>query len=59
MQPCYENARFADLHNLPKPRWRDALRSLASPALRLHRYRNLHRATLYAVMRDEDCGGQK
>ena len=59
MQPCNENARFADLHNLPKPRWRDALRSLASPALRLHRYRNLHRAMIYAVMRGDDCGGQK
>jgi hypothetical protein len=59
MQPCIENTRLADLHNLPKPRWREALLSLASPALRLHRYRNLHRAMIYAAMRDDDCGGQK
>ena len=33
MQPRIEDSRFADLHNLPKPRWRDALRALAAPGL--------------------------
>ena len=56
MQQCPENSRFADLHNLPKPRWRDALRALAAPALRLHQYRNLHRAMIYDAMREAECG---
>lgn len=46
--------RFADWHNLPKPRWRDALRALAAPAERMHSYRNLHSRALDAVM-DRGC----
>ena len=56
MLPRIEDSRFADLHNLPKPRWRDALRALAAPALRLHQYRNLHRAMIYDAMREAECG---
>lgn len=59
MQPCIEDTRLADLHNLPKPRWREAFRSLATPALRLHRYRNLHRAMIYDTIREEDCGERR
>ena len=42
--------RFPDLHNLPKPRWRDALAALAGPAIRMHKYRNLHKSMFYDVM---------
>lgn len=45
-------ARLVDLHNLPKPRWRDALRALAAPAARVHAYRNLHSRALDAVIED-------
>lgn len=48
--------RMPDLHNLPKPRWRDALRALMGPADRLHRYRNLHRQMFYDATRRLDCG---
>lgn len=44
--------RLVDLHNLPKPRWRDALRALAAPAARVHAYRNLHSRALDAVIED-------
>ena len=44
-----------DLHNLPKPRWRDALKALASPATRVHEYRNLHTAMLYDAVGQLDC----
>ena len=47
--------RFLDLHNLPKPRWRDALKALASPATRVHRYRNLRSAIFYDAIDDVDC----
>lgn len=49
-------ARFADWHNLPKPRWRDALKALASPAKRVHRYRNLRSAIFYDAIDEVDCG---
>jgi len=49
------NARFPDLSNQPKPRWRDALIALASPATRLHRYRNLHKSMFYEAVCDLDC----
>ena len=49
-------ARFVDWHNLPKPRWRDALKALASPAARVHRYRNLRSAIFYDAVDDVDCG---
>jgi hypothetical protein len=47
--------RLADLHNPPKPRWRDALKALASPATRVHEYRNLHRSMFYEATRELDC----
>ncbi len=48
-------SRFLDLHNLPKPRWRDAVKALASPATRVHRYRNLRSAIFYDAIDDVDC----
>jgi hypothetical protein len=48
--------RFPDLHNLPKPRWRDALAALAAPAIRMHQYRNLHKSMFYdAICQMDDC----
>ena len=55
---CLHNqsrARFADWHNLPKPTWRSALRALASPATRVHHYRNLRTAILEDAMSEIDC----
>lgn len=49
------SGRFADLHNLPKPRWRDALKALVEPAARVHQYRNLHRSMFYDAVCDFDC----
>lgn len=52
---CNSNPRFPDLHNLPKPRWRDALAALAAPAVRVHGYRNLHKSMFYEAMCRMDC----
>ena len=52
-------ARFADLHNLQKPRWRDALVALAAPAKRVHEYRNLHKSMFYEALCDIDCKDKK
>lgn len=49
------NGRFPDLNNPPKPRWRDALRMLLSPATRMHRYRNLRTAAFYKALCAMDC----
>ena len=51
--------RIADLHNPPKLRWRDALKALASPATRMHEYRNLHRVMFYDAVRQLDCKDRK
>ncbi len=56
MQACQENYRFPDLHNLPKPRWRDAFKALAAPARRVHDYRNLHRQMFYDAVGQLDHG---
>jgi len=48
-------ARFADLHNLEKPSWRDALVALAAPATRVHEYRNLHKSMFYEALCEVDC----
>lgn len=51
-------ARFTDWHNLPKPKWRDALKALAAPAARMHRYRNLRTAIVHqatSALDSEDC----
>jgi len=53
------STRFADLSNLPKPRWRDALVALALPALRVHNYRNLHKSMFYEAVCDVDCPERK
>jgi hypothetical protein len=52
---CGAKARFPDMRNLPKPRWRDALAALAGPAMRLHGYRNLHKLTFYQAICQLDC----
>ena len=51
-------SRLADWHNLPKPTWRGALRALASPATRVHHYRNLRTAILEDAMCELDCKEQ-
>ena len=48
--------RFPDWRNVAKPRWRDALRALAAPASRVHRYRNLRSALFYDLL-DDECFG--
>jgi hypothetical protein len=53
------SARFPDLSNRPKPRWRDALLALASPAMRVHNYRNLHKAMFYDAVCELDCRDSK
>ena len=59
MERQRHDSRLADLHNLPKPRWRDALRALAGPAKRLHEYRNIHKSMFYDAMCEIDCKGGK
>ena len=59
MQNCTQQVRFADLHNPPKPRWRDALKALARPAARVHAYRNLHRSMFYEAVCELDCKDRK
>ena len=51
--------RLADLHNPPKPRWRDALRALAMPATRIHEYQNLHREMFYEALCEFECKDRK
>lgn len=53
------SGRLVDLHNLPKPRWRDALKALAAPATRVHEYRNLHRSMFYDAVCELDGKGRK
>jgi len=57
MNHKHPEGRFLDMSNPPKPRWRDALMKLASPATRIHRYRNLRTAAIHEVMVDHDCEG--
>ena len=42
--------------NLPKPTWRGALEGLLSPAIRVHRFRNLRSALFYEAVCRYDCG---
>ena len=52
------SGRFLDLHNQPKPKWRDALMALSAPAKRVHQYRNLHKSMFYQAICEfdhEDC----
>ena len=56
MNHKHPEGRFLDLSNPPKPRWRDALAQLVSPATRLHAYRNFRSAAFYEAIDDLDCG---
>ena len=58
MNHKHPEGRFLDMSNPPKPRWRDALMKLASPASRMHRYRNFRAAAIHEVMSDFDCEGK-
>ena len=53
------DGRMPDLHNLPKPGWRETIRALVGPAARIHHYRNLHRTMFYDAVDELDCGGCK
>ena len=35
--------------------WKEALGEIASPAIRLHRYRNAHNRVLLGALRKRDC----
>ena len=52
---CGSKPQLPDLGVLPKPRWRDALKALAAPAVRLHGYRNLHKSMFYEAICQLDC----
>ena len=41
--------------NLPKPKWRDVIAALAKPAIRIHKYRNLHSAIFNDAVSEYDC----
>jgi len=58
MKCQHPNGRFPDCHNPPKPHWRKALIALASPATRVHRYRNLRTSAFYEAMHELDCKGK-
>lgn len=55
MKHEHPEGRFIDINNPPKPRWIDALRQLAGPATRMHRYRTLNSAALDELICDLDC----
>ena len=59
MKSHHPEGRFADWRNPPKPRWRDALTALWSPATRVQQYRNLRSAAFYKAICDLDCKGKK
>ncbi len=40
--------------NLPKPKWRQVLTALATPAVRVHNFRNLRTAIVYDTLRQYD-----
>lgn len=50
-----QHADRADLRGRPGARWRAALKSLAKPAMRVHNYRNLHKAMFYEAVCQLDC----
>jgi hypothetical protein len=54
-----KHSKFPDLHNQPKPRWRDALVALAHPAVHMHEYRNLHKSMFYQALSELDCKDRK
>jgi len=48
--------RFSRFHRVS---WREALAGFASPALRLHRYRNAHNQLLRDALCELDCPGKR
>ena len=40
--------------NLPKPKWRQVLTALATPAVRIHNFRNLRTAIVYDTLSEYD-----
>ena len=40
--------------NLPKPKWRQVLAALATPAVRVHNFRNLRTAIVYDALCEYD-----
>ncbi len=40
--------------NLPKPKWRQILTALATPAVRIHNFRNLRTAIVYDTLSQYD-----
>ena len=40
--------------NLPKPKWRQVLAALATPAVRVHNFRNLRTAIVYDTLSQYD-----
>ena len=46
--------------NLPKPKWRQVLTALATPAVRVHNFRNLRTAIVYDTLCQYDsCDGSE
>ena len=44
---------------LPQVSWRDIVRSLGSPATRVHRYRNMHTRLLRETLCVNDCRNEE
>lgn len=53
MKPNTHNP--VDPRNRPDTPWRLALMALAKPAIRMHKYRNLHKTMFYESMCELDC----
>ena len=53
MKPNTHNP--VDPRNRPGTPWRLALMALAKPAMRMHKYRNLHKSMFYERMCELDC----
>lgn len=58
MKHAESEGRFPDVRNAPRPGWRDALRKLAAPAERLHRYKVLQSEAVDELITDSDCRGR-
>ena len=52
-------ARPRDRYNLPKPIWREMLKALFAPAVRLHRYRDLRTSMFRDAVCELDCGEER
>jgi hypothetical protein len=49
------NQHSVDVTDFSRPRWREAFKALALPAMRMHNYRNLHRTMFYDAVCELDC----